>query len=789
MSEDSIDINSSKTNSRTPIHWWHWISGLALVILLTLLAPRGKSPEFAHLAEGSISQTKIIAPFDFEVLKLPEDLESERREAAQSVLPVVIKVDSVGDMYRREILTFAAETHKVFANLSDEFYLAKMYAGEDSVPPITSEDYIIYKDGINGIFGRFGFRLSSESWDFLTALFLFDRDKEPNLYFRFFEIVLEGILRDVYGQGIINVPKSQLTHESDKLVVRYKGVEDNVDLARLLTPNEALERISILLPEKISINSFPDGAISAAYEMLQPFISSNIIFDSAETLRRRELAVNKVPTASGFVKKDELIIDRNIRVNQEHVLKLNSLATIRAERELERGGPTVPLQAIGQFILVGLVIGFFWSYIYLVRRKVWLDWKLMILVVIILGLVHLYEVYVPIQYELSNYLFLAAVLAMLLGILIDHGIALAGVVVMALISGLLHGNHYPVTFSIIAIGSISVRAIRHVTTRGDVMRVTIYLAATFIPMVAAFHFIRYTVDAKIWLDLLIACVNSVFSPILVLGLVFIFEKFFKITTDLSLLELVDLNRPLLRELAIKSPGTYHHSIMVGSLAETAARAIGANALLTRAGAYYHDIGKMDNRDYFIENQEAGSENPHDQLPPSKSAEIVIHHVIRGLKLAEKHGLPPQVTAFIGEHHGRTRIAYFYSKAIDEIGRDVNPELYLYPGPNPQSRETGILMLADVVEAATRTIEIDNNEELSSVVDNLIRKRIAEGAFEECPLTMKEIGQIRKSFVQVLAGIHHQRIKYPDQERTPDVPDNGDEESKRRNVEQVESQGG
>jgi len=121
--------------------------------------------------------------------------------------------------------------------------------------------------------------------------------------------------------------------------------------------------------------------------------------------------------------------------------------------------------------------------------------------------------------------------------------------------------------------------------------------------------------------------------------------------------------------------------------------------------------------------------------------------------------------------------------------DVNPELYLYPGPNPQSRETGILMLADVVEAATRTIEIDNNEELSSVVDNLIRKRIAEGAFEECPLTMKEIGQIRKSFVQVLAGIHHQRIKYPDQERTPDVPDNGDEESKRRNVEQVESQGG
>ncbi|MBT3231969.1 MAG: HDIG domain-containing protein [Calditrichaeota bacterium] len=770
------------------IFWWHWVSGFVLAVLLTFLAPRGKSPEFSHLVEGSISQTKIIAPFDFEVLKMPEDITAERRESAESVLPVVIKVDSVGDMYRREILVFATEIHKVFSNLSNNFYRAKMYVGEDSVPSISPEDYSIYKDGVNGLFSRFGFRLSNESWDFLTALFLFDRETEPNLYFRYFEIVLEGILRDVYGQGIINVPKSQLTHESGKLVVSYKGVEDTAALDRLLTPDEALGRISVLLPEKTSGGAFPEGVISAAYEMLQPFISSNIIFDASETQRRRTNAINKVPTASGFVKQDELIIDRNIRVTHEHVLKLNSLATIRAERELEKGGATAPLQIIGHFILVVIVIGFFWSYIYNVRRVIWLDWKLMVLIVILLSMVHLYEVYVPIQYELSNYLFLAAVLAMLLGILIDHGVALVGIVVMALISGLLHGNDYTITFSIIVIGGISVRAIRHVTTRGDVMRVTIYLAATFLPMVAAFHFIRYTVDAKIWIDLLLACVNSVFSPILVLGLVFIFEKFFKITTDLSLLELVDLNRPLLRELAIKSPGTYHHSIMVGSLAETAARAIGANALLTRAGAYYHDIGKMDDRDFFIENQESGSVNPHDQLPPSKSAEIVINHVIRGLKLAEEYGLPPQVKDFIVEHHGRTRIAYFYAKAVGEIGDDVNPDLYLYPGPNPQSRETGILMLADVVEAATRTIEIDNNMDLTLAVDSLIKKRIAEGALEECPLTLKEIGQIQKAFVQVLVGIHHQRIKYPDQKVTVDSQSD-DPSSENSHLKQGEGQSG
>lgn len=765
MSDNLTEIPAPNLKSGRSIYWWHWISGLALVLLLTSLAPRGKSPEFANLVEGSISQTKIIAPFDFEVLKLPEELDAERLEAAESVLPIVMKVDSVGDMYRREVLAFTTETHKVFANLSIFFFQAQIATGKDSVSGIPSEDQIAYRDGVNGIFSRFGFRLSKNSWDFLRELYIIDRDVEPNLYFHFFENALEGILRDVYGQGIINVPKSQLQHETDKVAINYRGVEDTIDLNRLLTPNETLERITVLLPEKLSKLSLPNGAISAAYEMLQPFISSNVIYDASETERRRTNAIDKVPTASGFVKQDELIIDKNIRVTHEHILKLNSMATIRAERELEDGGATASLQIIGQLILVSIIIGLFWLYIFLVRRKVWRDWKLMVLVVIVIALVSLYEVYVPIQYELSSYLFLAAVLAMLLGILVDHGVALAGVVAMALIMGLLHGNDYPVTYSIIAVGSISVTAIRHVTNRGDVMRATMYLAATFIPLVAAFHFIRYTIDAKIWIDLLIASVNSVFSPILVLGLVFIFEKFFKITTDLSLLELVDLNRPLLRELAIKSPGTYHHSIMVGSLAETAARAIGANALLTRAGAYYHDIGKIDNRDYFIENQEAGSTNPHDRLPPSKSADIVRHHVIRGLELADQHGLPPQVKAFIGEHHGCTRIAYFYAKAVGEIGEDVNQDLYNYPGPNPQSRETGILMLADVVEAATRTMNADNHEELTKVVDSLIKKRIAEGVLEECPLTMKEIGTIRKSFVQVLAGIHHQRIKYPGQENT------------------------
>lgn len=214
--------------------------------------------------------------------------------------------------------------------------------------------------------------------------------------------------------------------------------------------------------------------------------------------------------------------------------------------------------------------------------------------------------------------------------------------------------------------------------------------------------------------------------------------------------------------------------MVGSLAESAARAIGANALLTRAGAYYHDIGKMVNKEYFIENQETGSENIHDKLPPSESAAIVINHVTRGIEIAEKFRLPPQVTAFISEHHGTTLATYFYSKAIKERGIKIKDDtLFRYPGPKPQSRETGILMLADVVEAATRVMGNRTVEEVRETVSKLVRSRMTDGDLDQCPLTLHEVNIIADAFVQTLSGIHHQRISYPN---NPEIKQNTESEN-------------
>ena len=666
------------------VRWWHVVIGCCFTLLMVFLIPGGRSPEFSHLTVGSISQTKIIAPFDFPILKSTEELKKERAETAGSVLPVLTRIDSVREVYNGELLRFASESHAMFSQLSDTgfaflddsslfFSLTGTISWSPNLPLLSHADSLSLENGKDFLFNQFGFRLADETWRFLLDLYVLDRKTQPGIYFRLFEQHLSDIILDIFVQGVINTPKKQITHPSGKVTVQQSGEEMLVELERLLTIDEALARISALLPERLKESEYPLGFVSATYEMLLPFVAANIYADEQETDRRKLAAIAKVPLAKGLVKKDELIIDRNIRVTPEHVAKLNSLASRRVELQIEQGGVRQLMPVAGHFVLTGCVVLLFGAFIAFVRREIWSDWKLLLLITVILTLILIFQRFVPVQYELSQYMFPAAVGAMLLAILVDRGIAMAGVMAMALVAGLIGGNDYQAAFIVIAVGSTALVAVRNVRTRGDIMRSSFYLAGVSVLLVLSFHLIRFSVDGQMLGDLAVASVNAVFTPMLVLGLVFIFERIFGVTTDLSLLELVDLNHPLLRELAMKSPGTYHHSIMVGNLAEAAARDIGANSLLTRAGAYYHDIGKMENKEYFIENQETGSENIHDQLPPSKSAEVVIGHVHRGLYLAEQHKLPPQVMAFISEHHGKTRLAFFLAKAKQEQGKDWDCE--------------------------------------------------------------------------------------------------------------------
>jgi putative nucleotidyltransferase with HDIG domain len=261
------------------------------------------------------------------------------------------------------------------------------------------------------------------------------------------------------------------------------------------------------------------------------------------------------------------------------------------------------------------------------------------------------------------------------------------------------------------------------------------------------------------------------SSALSLAIIPLLESLLGYTTDLKLLELARMDHPLLRELVLKAPGTYHHCIIVGSLVEAGCESIGANALLGRVGAYYHDIGKIGRAEYFIENQTSGF-NPHEHTKPALSAKIIISHVKEGRALAEKYRLGQSIIDFIEQHHGTSTVSYFYNKAKQEAsqpGSNVSPdevheEDFQYPGPKPRSREAASMALADSCEAATRSLVDPTPARLQGLVKKIMTKSLNEGLLDEAEITLQEIAVVEQTFLRILLGIHHNRIQYPDQEK-------------------------
>jgi len=262
-------------------------------------------------------------------------------------------------------------------------------------------------------------------------------------------------------------------------------------------------------------------------------------------------------------------------------------------------------------------------------------------------------------------------------------------------------------------------------------------------------------------------VNGGLSASLALAGFFLLGQLFDVITPLQLLELARPDHPLLQRLLLQAPGTYHHTLLVSNAAEQAAQAIGADALLTRVGAYYHDVGKTVRPYFFVENQVEGM-NVHDRLDPRTSAQIVIGHVSDGLALARRYHLPSGISAFIPEHHGTAVNSYFYPRALEEReeGQEVREEDYRYPGPKPQSRETAIVMLADSCEAAARACQVNDPDEIADLVQKIIRGKMAQGELDECDLTLRDLARIRDVFVSILQGIRHPRIEYPEESPAP-----------------------
>jgi len=364
------------------------------------------------------------------------------------------------------------------------------------------------------------------------------------------------------------------------------------------------------------------------------------------------------------------------------------------------------------------------------------------------------------RWQLSEYLIPVTIASMLLTILLDLEVGLVFTFSLGILLGVVSYFDFKLAFITIVAGSLACFSVKEVAHRYRFYRPMLYVSFAYVVFIYFSESLKLSPSGAILSLCGYGLFNGFISTILTIGLLPIFESVFDVTTDITLLELSDLNHPLLKRLSLEAPGTYHHSIIVGNLAEAGAKAIGANTLLARVGAYYHDIGKVEKPEYFVENQ-MGAKSKHEKLTPSMSALILESHVKEGVEMAEEVNLPQAVIDFIRQHHGTTLMSYFYNKALVQGAEKDLKDEYRYPGPKPHSKETAIVMLADAVEAASRVLEDPKPSRIKSLIKKIIDSKLAAGELSDSNLTFKELSAIQQAFMPVLISVFHPRVEYPE----------------------------
>jgi len=350
-----------------------------------------------------------------------------------------------------------------------------------------------------------------------------------------------------------------------------------------------------------------------------------------------------------------------------------------------------------------------------------------------------------------------AAFVLMTGLLLSRNLALMVGIILSLILGIL--NDFSLEFFLVHLfGSFTVVALlSQIRNRGDITRIGLKVSVVNVIIILVIHFFRLWPLKTLGVNAGWGVLSGFASSLIVLGTLPYLESFFSRTTNIKLLELGDFNRPLLKRLMLEAPGTYHHALIMASIAEQAAEAIGANSLLARVGAYYHDIGKLSNPEYFIENQQQRN-NPHDPLTPMMSSLVVISHVKEGKAFARQYSLDKVIVDCIEQHHGTSLIHYFYHRALEQ-NPEIKSENFRYPGPKPKSKVTAILMIADAVEAASRTVEEPSPGRLRDTVEKVINNKFTDGQFADCPITLHDLSKIADSMISTLSGIYHARIEY------------------------------
>ncbi len=489
----------------------------------------------------------------------------------------------------------------------------------------------------------------------------------------------------------------------------------------------------------------------------------NLIYNAEATAEAIQEASNAIQPVQKNIKAGEIIVRAGDRVTVEQISILEQLGIQRTQSY------TSTLIGAGLFVLLT-----FWVLIQFLRRyysDIFKDDRLMLLiglVFIIILLLTRFLTMIKISdnaeiNSLVGYLAPVAAGSMLIAILLDNRLAHFLTLVMALYVGLItEGNQLFYGITAFVGGTVGVFQVYRLSQISDLAKSALYVALANIVTIVTLSMIGGSLSWNLILvGILIGAINGILSAILMIGALPYLESAFSITSMIKLLELSNPNHFLLKRLLLEAPGTYHHSLMVGNLAEASAESIGANPLLVRVGAYYHDIGKVKRPEYFVENQR-GFENPHEKIAPALSALIITSHVKDGLEYARDAHLPEVVNDFIAQHHGNSLTRYFYGRALEE-DRDgtISEDSFRYEGPKPQSKEVALVMLADSVEAAIRSLQEPTDAKIREMVKKIIKDKLNDGQLESCDLTFKDLDTITQSFCTILEGMYHKRIEYPE----------------------------
>lgn len=526
----------------------------------------------------------------------------------------------------------------------------------------------------------------------------------------------------------------------------------NIGITESSYENEKLDK---LIQRNIPVNT-PRNQVTVITALLKEIITPNLVVDDLATEIAKKNAQNSVkPYEVVFKKGDKILFEG------EPVTKLKKDALREAGYnvfELNFAG------ILGIFLLVLFSTCIFLQYEKSFDKK-FLDSHHLVITGFLAIILSLVAVTIPTGF--SPYILPFPAFIIILAVFTNARIA--GFASMLLLALLTIGLHYGIEFtaSFILINIVSMIAISRIkfSRRFDLILTGLKISAAGVVIVACIYLLeKFLIDVEnllILRDLCLIFINGILSGMLALGTLPILESTFGIITPYGLAELADHNQPLLKRLQFEAPGTYHHSLMVSNLAEAAAEAIGADPILARVGAFYHDIGKLKRPLFFVENQSYfGIENPHTKLNPRLSKMVITAHPKDGVELAKEYHLPNMLHAFILQHHGEGLASYFYNQAIAEEGiENVKEEQFRYTGPKPNSKETAILMIADAVESAVRSLKTPSNEEIEAIIDKIIKERLDDGQFSDCPLTLKDLKVIATTFNRILRGMQHNRIKY------------------------------